>query len=366
MIRGFEAGISWRRKFMVKGIDEHLLEESAAVWGKGAGKRAGRPTLDDDRLAADRDALEWLLSVGWPDVGWQLPKAKTLQEVRQALEPLRGHPSESLIVRFLRPTSVTATAKEIRQSRNVLGKAVEYLRQAQERHDRCTEACREGELAMSQARHEQREIIETEFTRRRADLESAKTVLDKARDAKKTLENDLANKEASFAQHQLLAFIKKKNYARNPLRLANAMAGLPDLGWSVSYARCSKMTCSQSPSFPFRVFETIKAIWNRRDSDPELSPVQLFRQEIKKLPKTVEATVPQPPPHPAKKERIGNFLRSHLAENWLYLRLAIEESLKSKIHPTRVPFLIASQFDKNLAKPRSAADCVLAANERID
>jgi hypothetical protein len=56
----------------------------------------------------------------------------------------------------------------------------------------------------------------------------------------------------------------------------------------------------------------------------------------------------------------------YLAENWMHLRLAIEGSLKAKPDPERVPFLLVSQFWKNLGQTRTAAERVLAAKERIE
>src|SRR5216117_2973706 len=106
---------------------------SGSVGVEGTSKQAGRPTVDDGRLGGDRDALVWLLSVGWGDIGWQLERASTPQELREALEPLREHACGHLVARFLRPTSISVTAKEIREDRKVLRKAIENLREAQTR-----------------------------------------------------------------------------------------------------------------------------------------------------------------------------------------------------------------------------------------
>ncbi len=351
---------------MFESYEEHLLEEAALFWDKDKGRKAGRPTLDELTLATDRDALVWLLSVAWGEIGWQLPRARTLPKLREALEPLRGHPSDHLIARFLRPTSVIATAKDVRESRKALGKAVEQLREAEDRHNRCTEACGEAESAVTQAGPEQRKAVEAEFQKRQAELELVRTQLDAATVTDKRLTEARADKEASFSQTELLDFITRKKYARNPLGLANAMAGLPDMGWRQSYVRCSKMKCPSWPHFQFREFNTIQTIWNRRHSHPGLTPIELFRQGIKKLPKTVEVPVPQSPTQTARKTRVENFLRSRLAENWMDFRLAIEQSLTAEHDSRRVPFHIVSQFSKNIAKPKTAADRVLAAAQRIE
>src|SRR5208337_245420 len=64
-------------------------------------RRPGRPTVDDGTLSADRDALVLLLSVEWANVGWQLPKATTPEELRDVLAPLRGNSYERYIALFL-------------------------------------------------------------------------------------------------------------------------------------------------------------------------------------------------------------------------------------------------------------------------
>ncbi len=349
----------------------------------------GRPTITDDRLAGDRDRLAWLLSVAWGEIGWQLANATTPEELRLALEPLREHPSEYLIARFKKETSASATAKEIREIRKALGKVIRSASEADKKHAQCANAFREAETAIRmsglesvdaenkeespmpvpQAPHlddEQRNSLRAELKRRHVEFEAAKKALDELCRAEQTSQNELAHKEAAFAQTEVLDFITMKKYARHPLGLANAMAGLPDMGWRQSYARCSKLSCTGWPHFEFRVFETIRAIWNRRDTYPQLSTVELFRNEIEKLPRTVETTVPEWPPRAKmRKARMENPLRCRLAD-FFYLRLAIEESLKSNVHPRRMPFLIVSHFSANLGKSRSAIDLVLAARERVE
>jgi hypothetical protein len=144
----------------------------------------------------------------------------------------------------------------------------------------------------------------------------------------------LEEKKASFAQTELLDYIANAEYARNPLRLANAMAGLPDLAWSSSYDRCSKINCAGWPTLWFTIFETIQDIWNLRTSYSELSLVELFRREVQKLPKkTLVYYDPE-----KRKIWMPNQVRSRLADNFRLLRLAIEETLQVTMHPGRTPF----------------------------
>jgi len=327
----------------------------------------GRPSLTDAELFARRDALVWLLSVTWADIGWQLPQVTSLEELGRALEPLRGHASERDVVLFLRQTSVAAAnTKEIRARRKTFEEALKRSSAAQMKNDNSAEASRIAELAMDQVRSEKEKgPMLMEISRRRREATEARMELDSALVGEKALREQLRDEEAGFSQNELLNFIAARKYARNPLRLADAMAGLPEMTWEQSYERCSKIKCGQWPTFPIRIFETIKNIWNRRNSHPDLVLPQLFRQEIEKLSKTVLASVLQPFPHPVKKRKINNPVRSHLAENWRYLRLAIEEVAGAEVPPDRVPFLILSHFNENMAKPRRPLDLILIANEKI-
>jgi hypothetical protein len=310
----------------------------------------------------------WLLSVAWGDVGWYLPQAKTAEELRCALEPLRGQPNEQCVIRFLRPTSVTATAEEIRAKRKALGKAIEYSSEAQAKHDASARAARVAEHAMNDASPETQMTFQVELFKQWGESAKARRELEAAQETEKRLDQEVKDQEASFSQHELLDFIAKKKYARNPLRLANAMAGLPDMRWGQSYARCSSLKCSQWPHFHFRLFRTIKAIWNRRNSHPELTLVQLFRREIEKLPKTVMITFKQLTPKPDLTVRQKNSLRSYIGDDFRLLRLAIEDisASETETEPDRVPFLILSRFMRNLSKPRTPQDLVLIAREKID
>src|SRR5712692_3472259 len=66
-------------------------------------------------------------------------------------------------------------------------------------------------------------------------------------------EAQLSDQEDGFAQNELLEFIHSGKYAHNPLKLANAMAGIRCHTWDgmrayagcwQSYARCSKLECA--------------------------------------------------------------------------------------------------------------------------
>lgn len=314
----------------------------------------GRPTPNDDTLRDVRNDLVHLFSVSWADTGWQLRNADSPEELRRAFEPLRGKNNDYLVALFLKTTPLATTGNQVRLTRRLLGKTVKRRYEAQAN---CNEPVRmycEAETAVMQARAEQVWKVRGELLKRQSTLLAARKELRSAEELEQSLQKELNELEASFAQEQLLRILVERRCARNPLRLANAIAGLPYLSARVSYGRCSKIKCNVWPKFDFLVFQKIESIWNSRDRYRGLSIVELYRQEIRKLPKTFRRT------------KTENYLRKRLAEDFGCLKLAIERGLELGVDSDRMPFIIASDFDKNRAIPTTALTRTLAASERID
>src|SRR6266567_2282293 len=302
----------------------------------------GRPTPDDDTLAGIRNDLVHLLSVWWAEIGWHLRRANSPEELRRAFEPLRGKNNENLVGFFLKITPLAAKGAEVRFTRKALGRTVKRRYEAQAS---CNDPVRmycEAETAVMLARAEQLWKVRGELLKRQSRLLAARKELRSAEELEQTLQKQLTQQEASFAQEELVRILVERRCARNPLRLANAMAGLPYLTARVSYDRCSKIKCGVWPKFDFQVFQKIESIWNLRHRYRELSIVELYRQEIKKLPRTI------------RRNKTENYLRTRLAGDFGCLRSAIEGSLELGVDPGQIPFIITSNFDKNRAAPTTA------------
>jgi hypothetical protein len=213
----------------------------------GDEQAAGRPTIDDGWLSANRNVFYGLLSAWWLEVGSQITTADTREKLNAALGPLKSVPDRQLLIRFLRPTQVMAEASEIREKRKAVGETVRLGREARMKLDQCMEAFREVERAINQARPDQIERIRIEASKRKPELDLAETENNRARAAESKMEEELIDMEAAFAQDELIEFITKGKYARDPWNLANAMAGLPFarevpfLGAGQSHARCSQI-----------------------------------------------------------------------------------------------------------------------------
>jgi hypothetical protein len=329
----------------------------------------GRPTIDNEWLSSKRDALLGMLSSRWAQIGWQLRTADSREELRGAFQLIKDHPDKGLLMRLLRPTESASSAKGIRNKRKDVEKTVERRFLVQTESEKCVSRCREIEIAMGQASPDQREYVQREFSRRRVNCQDAQERLHRLRFRESNLEGELADAEAAFAQDQLLEFIEEKKYSLHPFNLANAMAGLPYardvefLGVWVSRERCAKIKCRFWPNLDYQIFETIETIWNDERISSS-SPVDFFRQRITSLPKMRKATIPQEKVR--KKKRVPNSVRQHLADNFFYLEQAIDKSLKSVDKDSRpMPFIILSNFNELLGRPRTFADQVLAEGARI-
>lgn len=332
---------------------------------EGDASQIGRPTIKDGWLSSNRDAILSILCSCWPDIGWQLTKARTREELRQALQPVKDHSNRQCIDRLLRATNVTADAREIRQKRLALGQAVKWMHDARAKRNKHMEDCREIEVAMSQAKPNQIDFVQREFPKRREACQEAQAQASVAETKERILENELLDMEAAFAQDELLVFIKKSKYALHPLNLANAMAGLPYgigvpfLGVWQSHARCSRIESPGWPSYRYQIFEKIESMWEQSKFS-SISPVEFCRQQIAALPKTVWQT------HPIMgSQKVDNYVRTHLCENWWYLQRAIEKSLQPNDDPRPMHFIISSNFDKLLGELRTYADSAVAKAARI-
>jgi hypothetical protein len=347
--------------------DSNTGEQKVPQYFDGAkASGPGRPTLSDDDLIDLRNGLYWLLSVKWPDIGWELPRVETPEQLRNALAPIKGHPYEHLVTRFLHATPVPSSPEEIRALRKNRSAAIENLREAQSELDRRAQEARTAELAMNEAQVDTQQSFFLNLLKRWGEFRRAQSSLDTAQAVLKAIERDVADQEAGFCQSELVEFIFKANYARNPLGLSNAMAGLPDVAWETSRGRCSKY--KPEPNFHYRLFLTISAIWRSRENYPELPTVELFRQEILKMPVTKLVRISGLLAKEKGNDRIKlpNNLRSHLVENWPYLKSAVEETDLVRVHPKQIPFLIAAAFSRNLEKPRTPQDQVRADRDKIE
>ena len=332
---------------------------------------AGRPTVDDFWLSTHRNALVDMLSCWWGEVGWELTRATTREELGAAIEPLREHPNRHRISRLLLVSSDSVTAEQIREERQVNAESIAAIYEASATERKCEELVRQAEIAVGQASQDKKEAVQAHLSKRKIDLQTANTAHANASAEQQAHEKKLERMEAGYAQDELLMFIDKRfvngRYARNPRNVADAMAGLPYtqgvhfMGTWQSYERCSKLFCP--PHHQYQVFETIQSIWKKFQKS-KLPPVEFFHQEILNLPKTVVVSALDPVTKKEVRNKSENLVRYTFLENWPLWSLAIEKGVGSEAERESMPFVIFSNFKKVQSDPKTYVHLVLGPSDK--
>jgi hypothetical protein len=334
---------------------------------------AGRLTIDDRSLKLHRDCIGGMLSSWWGEVGWQLPRATTRNELLVALEPLKDHSDKYDINRLLLASTETATAEEIREQRKRNEFAIEKMHEAQDKQRSCLDLFSQAQMVLGHALPAQVDGVKARISERQAELQAA----DRAYEDACALQRDIARKldemEAGYAQDELLMFIKirfierKKKYARNPENLANAIAGLPlcptisFMGAWQSYLRCSKL--DREPHHRFQIFEKLQSTW-RKSRKSKVPLLEFFRKEIIALPKTKMVNKVDPITGEEFDDKSLNMIRYLLVNDWPVWALAIRKSFEFQVEIERVPFMICANFAKVQKDPATPIALVLGSTEK--
>jgi len=189
---------------------------------------------------------------------------------------------------------------------------------------------------------------------RKANAASIESDARSAQRKSEALRMRLLDREAYFCRSELLKIIRGKKYARNPQKLANALAGLPVMTCGQSAKRFAKYPYKIAPGLAGQLFEFLDRTWRRADSKSRKFPLQLFEQAIAKLPKTRILRAE------GKGKTIENEFRRHLEESWPDLKPAIDYGVRISKHPNEVPYRIAEKFRENWSKPKTSADLLFA------
>jgi len=132
--------------------------------------------------------------------------------------------------------------------------------------------------------------------------------------------------------------------------LAFAMTGLPYIGCAWSASRCQRLKPELTELEGYRLVLFISRTLERAGSAEEHALLELFEAAIRALPE-------------------DDYLRTRLAQYWRDFKQAIQAGIqkgqKPGIHPKRVPYIIASNFLKNVSRPKSAVDRLLDEQERL-
>lgn len=276
----------WKtRKIKQKRLDAQNTGRLSQAKSRVKRKR-GRRTTEDKFLIGARNGWLSFLEKAWHEIGWHLLQIRkrgtgTLDDVRRVFEPIGGKPENHWVDSFLRAVPQASEGKERRVNKEnavVLQSEIQKMRFEQQEFERIYAY---AETAVQQAGELEKEIIQADADQKKRNLQELKDKLRMAENESNSLEQKVREQETHLYCSELLAFLCKGKYAVKPVPLANSLAGLPQMGWRQSLARCSKMPRSSTHvQYPYGILEAISKIWKRRSKQPQLSLIDLFRMEI--------------------------------------------------------------------------------------
>jgi hypothetical protein len=323
-------------------VADKMGESSEITARSRAGRKQG---IDDGYLQGTRDHLVWLLEGTWGEVGWTVQKIKTPADVRRALVSWEQHHHRYVVEALLRPSDHPATSKTLNAIRRRLARLNRSIRDAYEFQQQRRESLDRAESALAQqVSQDNQERIAAEREKRLQAFRSAEAEYLAVNSRRDKLEQQLKDGEAHFARTEFVRFCKSRRYTLNPLNTANALAGLPFIGWRQSAKRCRKWKSANANGFAYQMFNIIRRIVN---SCPPRSELVGHAEQWLRSKRS-------PDPHAI----------SQLRQNWYYLRGAIESVLKSKPHPRALPYLLSAEYSRKTTV-RTAVDLLFEEEERI-
>lgn len=312
----------------------------------------GRPiAIDDGQLWNARDHLVWLFESTWADVGERLPwirKPAKVFEMLQVWENPNSSYNQHYIAKcLLRPSTTPVKQKWLNARRRELDKLNEAVRSAWDDREKCRQSLEIAQRALGPDLSEsEKAIVQDQISRRKQKFSEAEAEYLAASERQKKMQDLLSDGEASFARDEFVRFCRSNRYRLRPLNIANALAGLPHIGWRQSAKRCKKHPCPGVNGRSMQVFTTIERIVRSCVRRSDL--VGHAERWLK-----------------AQKGRKSLGV-SELQEKWYYLRWSIKTVLEvtPRVQTRDLPFAIAREYWKRISRP-SNVDLLFEEEERV-
>ncbi len=314
--------------------------------------KRGRPTIPDNHLLGTRNEWASLLEESWPEIGWPLLQIRerptsTIDDVRKAFQPVKEKPHNSgLASAFYRETVETATPAEVHRNTVRVGDLQAKVHHTEAALNDIQRSIRDVEEALKIAPVEDRNAVQEEITQRHQALLQLQGEINALTIERNALDKKSLAQEAYVYTSELLDFLHSGRRAVNPKNLANALAGLPMMGWRQSHLRCSRMPLDQS-RLHYRVLEVILKIWKRCRGESKKTLIEFFKAHLPKLPR-----------------KLG-YTRDFLLESWRDLRLAIEECMSREHEDGEVPYVLTSIFMRNTRNQKNPLERMQAEQEKL-
>jgi hypothetical protein len=307
--------------------------------------RGRRLAIKDAPLWRVRDHLVWLIEVTWAEIGGELPKIRTPGDVLATFQVWKDKSTEHVTTTLLRPSSIPASSKVLNRMRRELEKLNERVQSAYQFMEGCSASFEQAFRISTAASSEgQQAIIDDQLRKRVEALVRAGKEYEDLRSRQQSTEARLKDCEAYFARSEVVDFCLSERYRIKPIHVANALAGLPLIGWRQSTKRCSKRPCPGLNGLSMQVFEAIRRVTNGCARRSEL--ISYAEQWLTARRGTKSLAV------------------SQLRNDWFYFRWAMKAVLETASRGRDLPFAIAREYWKRKLQA-SPTDRLFAGEERI-
>jgi hypothetical protein len=293
-----------------------------------------KQAIDDGRLWGQRDALLFLVEVTWPDIGGKLPRIKTPSDVYEALkvwEVQNRHNTSYVAQTLLRSSASPATANVLNERRRRRDELHAAYLEAEKSRNECRRALETAQRALSpDLTDSDKASVEEQIAKRTERLVKAEADLTTAQTRDLEMQGLIEQGEAYFARAEFARFCKSKRYRLTPLNVANALAGLPYIGWRQSMQRCQRQVCPGVNGGAMQEFNAIRQVVQTRSRKSQL--VKHAEQWLVSNGKTKSHTV------------------AELRKNWYYLQKAIKAALEARTRRRDLPYVITKDYRDRQAR----------------
>ncbi len=311
-------------------------------------RRGPKVRIDNyDQLWGDRDQLLGQLENNWHNVGGKLASIKKPSDVVEVFSVLAKSNPAYVVRILLRPTSRPADGTLLQKTRNQVGELNATRMSAWEHKEKCRRALEAAEnVANRDLSERDRILVEEAKAKRAGELAQADKELASATNKHADAEKLLADGETYFARKEVIDFCRSGRYMLNPLNTANALAGLPRVGWRRSIALCQSQQPLGANGGTIQIFNSI---------------LRTVRSCVRRsqLVKHAEHWLKHAPVVPSESYGV-----SALRDNWFYLRWAIRSTLEAKVRTRDLSFSIAQEYWKR-KENASPVERLLAQDESI-
>jgi hypothetical protein len=308
--------------------------------------RGRRDALDDSTLENRRHRLVSLFEASWGEIGWELQKCKKAGDLVSIFSAIAGAKFQDVLTVFCNsstlPASRVAWRKALQKLKALVGPQSDSANLSREASDRLQRA----RAALAQAKGRNRKVVRKEFVRCKREADEREKESRRIYEQQRDLAAHLSLLEASIARRELFRFLKSKRYELNPLNLASAAAGLPEMGCRRSALKCAKFQRPPAEGLPYEIFKAIRYLMAKTTNKTAQALVEHFREGVRSLPQRYSRS------------------RVELAEKWLFLERALRQTWRVKPHPGAFPFEITARYFRH-TQLQSHTDILLAERAKL-